>query len=119
MSSAGDACIVLDARGRLMAASLAASTLAGIAIDEIVGRQLVPGVLTLIDFTVAARPADDYVDRIPPLLVLRSGAPARGLLRIRRDDGSRLTLDAVAAPLRDSGGAIGGSVAFFAAVPVT
>lgn len=119
VSLAADPCLVLDVGGRLVASSAATATLVGRPIPDMVGRLLVPELLSLIDFTAAARPGDDYVDRIPPLLVLRSGAPARGLLRIRRDDGSRLTLDAVAAPLRDWSGVVGGSVCFLAAVPVS
>lgn len=119
VSAAVEPCLVLTATGRVAAASSAVAELFGRATTEVVGRSLVDDVISLIDFTAAGGAGDDYVDRIPPLLVLRSGAPARGLLRIRREDGSQLTMDAVAAPLRDSGGEIAGSVSFLAAVPVS
>jgi PAS domain-containing protein len=118
VAAAADPCLVLLPDGRLAAASASAAALFGRPGTEIIGRRLLE-VLAVIDFTAAARPDTDYAERIAPLLVLRSGAPARGLLRIRRDDGSRLTLDAVAAPLRGPAGAIAGSVAFLAAVPVS
>lgn len=119
VATATDPCLVLLADGRLAAASAPVAALFGRPVAEIVGRRLLDEVIAVIDFTAGARPDSDYADRIPPLLVLRSGSPARGLLRIRRDDGSRVTLDAVAAPLRGPAGEIAGSVAFFAAVPVS
>lgn len=119
VGAAADPCLVLDGDGRLVAASAAAAALFGRPLAKILGLRLVDDVITLIDFTASAQPGDYYVDRIPPLLVLRSGAPARGLLRIRRDDGSRVTLDAVAAPLRTAAGEIAGSVCFLAGVPVS
>lgn len=116
---AADACLVLSADARLVAASHSAAALFARSVGDILGRRLVGDTISVIDFTAAARPGDDYADRIAPVLVLRSGAPARGLLRIALDDGSRLTLDAVAAPLRGADGNIAGSVSFLAAVPVS
>ncbi len=116
---AADPCLVLSADARLAAASPSAAALFARPLGDILGRRLLGETISVIDFTAAARRGDDYADRIAPVLVLRSGAPARGLLRIALEDGSRVTLDAVAAPLRGPTGNIAGSVAFFAAVPVS
>lgn len=116
---AADACLVLSADARLVAASVSAAALFARSVEDILGRRLVGETISVIDFTAAARPGDDYADRIAPVLVLRSGAPARGLLRIALKGGARVTLDAVAAPLRGPDGNIAGSVSFFAAVPVS
>ncbi len=116
VAAASDPCLVLDRAGEVVAASAGAGELVGRPVADIVGRALVPEVLKVIDFSAAARPGDDYVHRIAPLLVLRSGAPARGLLRIQRDDGTRVTLDSVAAPLHDPAGLLLGSVAFLVGV---
>jgi hypothetical protein len=85
----------------------------GQAID-LAGRD-VRDVLYLIDFTAAGNQLGDAErEQIPPLLVLNSRKPERGLMRVRTASGST-TLDAVATPLRRHGEVVG-SLSFFAVV---
>lgn len=112
-SASPDACIVVDHSGRVAAVSANAAALLGEAPAAMVGRGLVDGVLELVDFSDEAGPGDR---RIPPLLALTSDVLTRGLLRIRRSDGRRLTIDAVAAPLHAGGGRVVGALAFLAVV---
>jgi hypothetical protein len=73
-------------------------------------------VVDLVDFeTGSSNP--DYSGRIAPLAVLtNSNGLMRSLLRVRHRDGSRVTIDASAAPLHDVRGDIIGSLTFLAAV---
>lgn len=114
-----DACLLVDARGRMVAVSAAAAQLLADATpDEMVGRHLLDGVLHFTDFEPASRETRGatYTDRIPPLLALASEGPARGLLRVSCRRGDVRTVDALAAPLHDGGGALAGAVAFLSAV---
>ena len=112
-AGSADLVIALDAGGRVLAASAAAADLVvSSGADRVVGRHLLD-VLDLVDFNPTPGDASMYADRIPPLLALASNALSRGLLRVRTPRGT-VTLDAVAAPVHDAGGALVGAVAFLA-----
>lgn len=114
---ANDPCLVVDENGLVVAASPRAAQMLGETVGALVGRVLLDDVLDLRDFEDDARPGHSYASRIPPLLAIQADAPTRGLLRIRCPDGSRATLDAVAAPLHaGTGEDIVGSVTFLARV---
>jgi hypothetical protein len=107
---------VLDTNGIVVAASPGCAEL--LAIDPVaaIGQRLVAGVLRLFDFNpISAELAAWEVDKIPPLLAIRSGGLTRGLLRLPGADGSLNTVDAVSVPLRDNDGVVG-SLTFFAPV---
>ena len=114
IADAPEACVVVDVAGRVRGLSDAGGGLLGVAPAAAVDRLLLD-VVEPIDFYTGEAPAE-YADRIPPLIVLKTGGLQRGLLRVQRGDGSPLTLDAVATPLRDAAGKIVGSLTFFAAV---
>jgi PAS domain-containing protein len=108
-----DLVVVLDVSGRVLAVSPSAAELVGDPDSAAaVGRHLLD-VLDLVDFNPMPGDASMYADRIPPLLALASNALSRGLLRIRTG-GRTETLDAIAAPVHDSSGALVGTVAFLA-----
>lgn len=114
IAGAPEPCVVLDVDGRVRALSEAAGELLGTTTSATLDRALLD-VVEPIDFYTGESPAE-YADRIPPLIVLKTGGLQRGLLRVVRGDGSPLTLDAVATPLRDAAGTLVGSLTFFAAV---
>jgi PAS domain-containing protein len=118
-SGSPDACLVLDDRGRVAGCSSPAAELLGDAPDRMRGRSLVGDVIDVVDFSAQAGPGDHYALRIPPLLALASEMPARGLLRVRHSDGRHVTIDAVSAPLHETGGRLAGSVSFLVAVATT
>jgi hypothetical protein len=104
---------VLDTGGRLASLSDPAAELLDRQAGELTGRHVLDGLLDLVDFDDLVRPAA-YAERIPPLLAASEGVLSRGLLRVRRKDGSLLSLDTIAAPLHDAGQQLVGSVSFFA-----
>lgn len=114
-----DACLVLDDRGRVAGCSEPAAELLGEPTERMRGRALVGEVIDVVDFSAQAGPGDHYALRIPPLLALASEMPARGLLRVRHNDGRHVTIDAVSAPLHAPGGRLAGSVSFLAAIAST
>lgn len=116
VAASTDACVLLDESGVVASASPAFALLVCRTLEEVVGRHLVDEVLELLDFGRDAGPADSYAHRIPPMLSLSASVLTRGLLRVRRGDGGRVTLDAVAAPLHDQAGTVLGSLTFFAPV---
>ncbi|MDQ6648706.1 MAG: PAS domain-containing protein [Actinomycetota bacterium] len=116
-TASADACLVVDERGRVAAVSAPAAELLGEHADRMVGRDLLEEVLDVVDFTDEGGPGEHYAERIPPLLSVSRNVLTRGLLRVRRPDGQRLTLDAVAAPVHGrSGSAVVGSVTFLATI---
>jgi len=113
---AGEPCLLLDAAGIVVAASPGSGALFSINAADAVGRRLVDGVIRLLDFnTVSGELPGWEVDKIPPLLAIKSGGLARGLLRVPGDDGATSTVDAISVPLRDDGEIVG-SLTFFAPV---
>ena len=100
----------------VIAASDLCGELLGFNPSQAVGRHLVDGVLRLLDFNAVSGELPGWeVDKIPPLLAVKSGGLARGLLRFTNSVGVPSTVDAISAPLRD-GPRIVGSVTFFAPV---
>jgi PAS domain-containing protein len=120
ISTSPDACLLVDATGRVLAASFAGAELLGdVTPDEMVGRHLLDGILHFADFDAGKRGHDRgpaYADRIPPLLAVATEAPARGLLRITARSGEIRMVDAMAAPVHDPAGAVLGAVSFVAAL---
>jgi PAS domain S-box-containing protein len=110
-----DACLVVDVGGTVAALSPTAAELLGTAADAVVGRSL-DDVLHLVDFTEGAREARGVDRRIPPLIAVRENSLSRGMMRVRRPDGARLMLDAVAAPIHDLERKPIGAVSFLASV---
>ncbi|MDQ1710899.1 MAG: hypothetical protein QOE45_349 [Frankiaceae bacterium] len=110
-----DACLVVDGEGTVSALSSTAADLLGTLADSVVGRSL-DEVLHLVDFTDSAHEARGADRRIPPLIAVRENALSRGMMRVRRPDGARLMLDAVAAPIHDTDRNPVGAVSFLASV---
>jgi hypothetical protein len=116
VGAANEPCLLLDAAGVVVAASAGCGELLAFDPADAVGRRLVDGVLRLLDFSAVSGELPGWeVDKIPPLLAVKSGGLARGLLRFVCAAGVPSTVDAIAAPLRD-GNRIVGSVTFFAPV---
>jgi PAS domain-containing protein len=112
-AGAADAALVLDRTGSVVSVSAAAAGLLGRSRAEVLRRRLLDE-LPLVDFDTGAR-QPDYAGRIPPLAAMHAGSLMRGLLRVDRPAG-RVTLDVISAPLRESDGAIVGSLSFLAAI---
>jgi PAS domain S-box-containing protein len=110
-----DACLVVDVQGTVSALSRTAADLLGTDADAVVGRSL-DEVLHLVDFTEGAGEARGIDRRIPPLIAVRENSLSRGMMRVRRPDGARLMLDAVAAPIHDNDRNPIGAVSFLASV---
>ncbi|MEO6715350.1 MAG: hypothetical protein ABIM89_18270 [Mycobacteriales bacterium] len=115
-SSSLDPCLVLDEQFRVAGVSWAAAQLIGEPADGILGRNLVDDVLRVVDFTEAAGSGDAYARGIPPVAALRDNHLSRGLLRLLRPTGDRITLDAVAAPIHGERERVVGSITFFASL---
>lgn len=115
VATAADPCLVLDRDGRIAGVSTSAAALVDEEPAALVGRRLVGDVFAIVDFSAAAQPLGDRA-HVPPTQALAAGVLSRGLIRIRRPDGTTATLDAISAPLHDSDGAIIGSLTFFAPV---
>lgn len=108
-----DPCLLLDAAGRVAAASAGAlgSLLVQDAERDVVGKH-VAEVLALTDFQPLPGDIGGTLDHLPPLLALASGGLSRGLLRLRGPGDRLLTVDMVAAALHDADGALAGVIAF-------
>lgn len=92
-----DACLVVDADGRLAAVSAAAALLLDLDEDRVGAR--FADLVSAVDFSMGARPEPDQRRSMPPLLALESGRTARALLRVRHRDAALVTLDVVSSPL--------------------
>jgi PAS domain-containing protein len=118
VAAAEEACLVIDAELRIVAASATCCKLFGIGdLAAASGLHLLDAGLRLVDFTAArGELAETEIDKIPPLLAVTSGRLARGLLRVTspEQDGDA-TVDAVATPLT-VGGRVAGSLTFFSVV---
>jgi hypothetical protein len=116
VSMAAEPCVVLDRGGLVVAASPGCRPLLGIEPAESVGLRLVDEVLSLLDFNAVSGELRGWeIDVIPPLLAIKSGGLARGLVRVAGGSGAR-TVDAVSTPLKQNGEVVG-SLTFFNAVP--
>jgi len=115
VAAAHDPCLVLDADGQVLSLSTGAAELLGCSDAGVIGRGLLD-VIDLVDFDTGTS-APDYAARIAPLAVLTTGSGLmRSLLRVRQSDGTRLTVDASAAPIHDVRGDTVGSFTFLAPV---
>jgi len=110
---ASEACVLLDDQATVAAASPAFAELVGVPVAALTGARLFDSVLRVLDWGAEAPVRAEEAARVPPLLALSAGALARSLLRVRRRDGTCLTLDAVSSPLhgRPEDGIVG-SVTF-------
>jgi PAS domain-containing protein len=109
VSGSGDPALVLDPEGAVVAASTAAAELLDRPVAELLGREL-PKAAGFVDFHAAPRALGLDAGSLAPMLALRSDSPARGLMRVRRDNGSLMTCDTVAAPLHDAKGELTGAL---------
>jgi PAS domain-containing protein len=115
---AAEPALIVDAIGTILAVSPSATALLGLGRPaDAVGQPLLGGVIRLIDFTAGGGDLDEpELERIPPLLAIRSGRLARGLMRVQTAEGeAHLTVDAIATPLTDAGDVVA-SLTFFSAV---
>jgi hypothetical protein len=116
--AAAEPCLIIGAEGVIAALSPACGELLGLGSQvEAIGQQLTSA-LSLIDFTATAGALEEpEADKIPPLLAVRSGRLARGLMRVVRPGrgAAPVTVDAVSTPLLD-GERVLGSLTFFSAV---
>jgi PAS domain-containing protein len=106
--ASADPCMVLDAEGRVAAVSAAAAELLGLEGDpvaDLVGTEL-DRLVSALDFSALAGPAPEHQATLPPLVSLRRGVVTRGLVRLRRADGSLSTLDVVGLPLAEGAGCL-------------
>lgn len=117
VSDSSEPCVLLDTTAAVVAASPTFGELVRVPVAELVGVPLFETVLTVLDFNAGAPVPAEELSRVPPLVALSAGALARSLLRVRRRDGTSLTLDAVSSPLHGSpDGGIRGSVTFLHAI---
>lgn len=93
-----EACLLLDADGRLVALSAPAADLLDLRADAATG-SLLAEQLSFVDFSLAALPTPEASEDLPPLRALRSGGLARGLVRRRRTSGALTTYDVVGVAL--------------------
>ena len=117
VNAAAEPCLVIDTSTTILAASVSCCELFGLGKPvDVVGR-LLGDALRLIDFTAGASDLDESdVEKIPPLLAIRSERMARGLLRmVPGPEESPLTVDAITTPLLD-GERVAGSLTFFSPV---
>lgn len=117
VNTAAEPCLVIDASTTIQAVSVSCCELFGLGKPvEVIGRQL-GDALRLIDFTAGAGDLDESdVEKIPPLLAIRSERLARGLLRLVPDpEAAPLTVDAIATPLLGDE-RVAGSLTFFSPV---
>jgi hypothetical protein len=118
VATAAEPCLIIDGASTILAVSPSCSELLGLGKPaDAVGQPLLGGVLRLIDFTAGGGELDEpEIEKIPPLLAIRSGRLARGLMRVQTDAGdAHLTVDAIATPLQDAEQVVA-SLTFFSAV---
>jgi hypothetical protein len=117
VATATEPCLVIDGASTILAISPSASDLLKLGKPaDTVGQSLLGGV-RLIDFTAGGGELDEpEVEKIPPLLAIRTGQLARGLMRVQMDPGDpHITVDAIATPLVEADQVVA-SLTFFAAV---
>lgn len=100
-----ESCLAVDSGGRVVSMSPACGRLLGVDPVRTIGVLLVD-LVVLVDFTAVGLPLPDPAAQAPPLRALRSGALARGLLRLRLAEGSLRTYDVVGVPLAGGVGAL-------------
>jgi hypothetical protein len=116
---ATEPCLIIDVDATILAVSPSCGELLGLGKPvEAVGQPLLDGgMLRLIDFTAGGGElTGPEIEKIPPVLAIRSGRLARGLMRVHTDPASAaLTIDAIATPLVE-GEQVVASLTFFSAV---
>jgi hypothetical protein len=118
VAGAVEPCMVIDVATRIRALSPSCAQLLGLGTPaEAVGLPLLSSVLRLIDFTAGGGELDEpEVEKIPPLLAIRSERLARGLMRVQAPAlEGHLTVDAIATPLIE-GDHVVASLTFFSPV---
>jgi hypothetical protein len=95
--TSAEACLLLDAEGRVCAASAAAGKMLD-GIPDPIGAKFAD-LVSSVDFTSGAAPDLEPERSMPPLRALATGGLARGLMRVRVADGTLVTYDVVAVPL--------------------
>jgi hypothetical protein len=117
VATATEPCLVIDGAATIVAISPSASDLLklGKPVDA-VGQSLLGGV-RLIDFTAGGGELDEpEAEKIPPIMAIKSGRLARGLMRVQTDPGDpHITVDAVSTPLMDADQVVA-SLTFFSAI---
>ena len=96
--SAQDACVLLDDRARVAAASPAVAPLLTGPPASWIGARFAD-LVSAVDFTSGAAPHITPEMAMPPLRALASGGLARGLMRLRLADGAVVTYDVVSVPV--------------------
>jgi hypothetical protein len=116
VAAAAEPCLVIDSVSNILALSASCSELFGLKPVEAIGQPLIAA-LRLIDFTAGAGELDGSdVEKIPPLLAIRSERLARGLMRVVAAPGDApLTIDAITTPLLHND-RVAGSLTFFSPV---
>jgi hypothetical protein len=118
VAGAVEPCMVIDVAHTIRALSPTCSELLGLGRPaDAVGGALLGDALQLIDFTAGGGKLEDpELEKIPPLLAIKSGRLARGLMRVQSSgaDG-HLTVDAIATPLVE-GDQVVASLTFFSPV---
>jgi PAS domain-containing protein len=119
VTAAPEPCLIIDADSMILAVSPSCGKLFGLGKPaEAIGHPLLDrAVLRLIDFTAGGGElAQPEIEKIPPVLAIRSGRLARGLMRVQADPGSAaVTIDAIATPLTEADQVVA-SLTFFSAV---
>jgi len=118
VAMAPEPCLVIDVTSTILAVSSSGSELLGLGkAADAVGQPLLGGVLRLIDFTAGGGElADLEIEKIPPLLAIRSARLARGLMRVQSEAGGQaLTVDAITTPLTQDDQVVA-SLTFFSAI---
>jgi hypothetical protein len=121
VATAVEPCLIIDVATTILAVSPSCSELLGLGKPaDAVGQRLLglgEGALRLIDFTAGGGELDEpEVEKVPPLLAIRSERLARGLMRVQIDgDDAHLTVDAIATPLIAANQVVA-SLSFFAPV---
>jgi hypothetical protein len=118
-AEADEACLVLNELLDFVAVSPTAARLLGFHDPaDLLGRNLLAGLVRLVDFNQKPRPLPQgEIEKTPPVLAKETGRLARGLLRVESWMGV-VTLDAVATPLFD-GATVLGSLTFLADLSAT
>ena len=118
VAGAVEPCLVIDVTTKILAISPSCSELLGLGKPvDAVGSTLLGNVLRLIDFTAGGGQLEEpELEKIPPLLAIKSQRLARGLMRVQTGASeAHLTVDAIATPIVE-GDQVVASLTFFSAV---
>ncbi|GLZ02209.1 hypothetical protein Acsp02_94600 [Actinoplanes sp. NBRC 103695] len=118
VAGAVEPCLVIDVATTIRAISPSCSELLGLGKPaDAVGTSLLGNMLRLIDFTAGGGDLEEpELEKIPPLLAIKSQRLARGLMRVQTGgDEAHLTVDAIATPLTENDQVVA-SLTFFSPV---